>query len=127
CLTGLSDSEIVELEGDVPKFIMRQLRARSSVKSGRRRPLEYHENFAGWLQGHPKVLLPEIVSGDLRVEVDARGEKFPLHSTVSIRVPNAEVGMSLKDYLCRPRQISRLKKGCPPLSGGAFRLNVTAV
>ena len=122
------------LEGDEARVrshltadMRRELRRRSCVRSGRRKIHEYHDPVPPWFMDNPKVLLPEIVSGSLRCEVDSLGRRLPLHSVIAVKVPSAEAGRELSEYLALPRQQRRLLTGAPRLSGGAVRLQVGAV
>lgn len=113
--------------GLVPRRLVDALRSRSCVRQNGRKTYEYHEVAPAWFMAGPKVLLPEIVCGGLRVAVDGSGSKLPLHSVVAIKVPTVAAGRLLKALLhCRRRQ-RRLLERAPRLSGGAFRLQVGAV
>jgi len=112
---------------ELPVNIRRLLEARSCVRISGRHVLEYHESFPEWFLGQPKLLLPEVVSEKLRVEVDRGGGKLPLHSTFAIRVPNLVAAESLIQYLRSDIAMEYLKGVCPRLSGGAIRLTAGAI
>jgi SAM-dependent methyltransferase len=123
----LADDDVRTIKRLVSHTAIETLAKRSCVRTGRRGQFDYHESVPKWFLGFPKVLLPEIVSGDLRVEVDPSGVKLPLHSVIAIRVPSAAVGESLKAYFASRAGKRRLLRGAPRLSGGAIRLQVDAV
>jgi hypothetical protein len=119
--------ELSAFVASVPKGVLARLRRRSCVRGRGRAVFEYHDPIPGWFTGEPKLLLPEIVTGDLRVELDAEGAKMPLHSVIAIRVPDADVGRKLLKYLQTRRTQTRLFLAAPRLNGGAVRLQVGAV
>jgi len=101
-----------------------RLSARSCVRRGLRSIYECHESRPTWFLRYPKLLIPEILSGTMRVEVDAAGRKFPLHSVIAIRIPSADVGRRLRAHLTSVREVKIFMNRAPRLSGGAVRLNV---
>ncbi len=103
------------------------LRSRSCVHSRRREIFQFHDDIPVWFRSGPKLLLPEIVSSNLRVEVDDAGKVFPLHSVLAIRVPSIAAGLKLRDYLMHPRTQTRLLREAPRLNGGAVRLQAGAL
>ena len=111
----------------LPRKMLQSLRARSCVASKRKRIFEYHEAFPSWFFGKPKILLPEIATGKVRVELDAKGVKLPLHSAIAIRVESVDAGRSLKHYIETSQVQRMLLSTGPRLAGGAARLQVGAI
>jgi hypothetical protein len=111
----------------VGERILASLRTRTCVLSGRRRVFEYHERIPEWFSDEPKLLLPEIAVGEIRIELDDAGRKMPLHSVLAVRVPSSALGRALRQYLKGPRQQRELLSKSPRLSGGAVRLQVDAI
>jgi len=111
----------------IPRSMLNRLRRRSCVRSRRRAVLDYHEAIPDWFCEEPKLLLPEIVTGKLRVELDAEGAKMPLHSVIAVRVPSIAMGRLLLRYFQSSRVQKRLLRAAPRLNGGAVRLQVGAV
>jgi hypothetical protein len=120
-------AQVEEFIRGVGSQIVAGLRARSCVTSRRRQTFEYHEAIPKWFLGHPKLLLPEIVTRSLRVELDTRGKRFPLHSAIAIRVRSDAEGRALKRYLMSDLCQRVLFAKSPRLSGGAVRLQVGAI
>lgn len=103
------------------------LEARSCVKRKGRCPLQYHDAIPDWFRTGPKLLIPEIATGSVRVELDTVGTRMPLHSVIAIRVPSVAVGRMLKRHLLRPPQQRALMSSGPRLVGGAVRMQVSAL
>lgn len=114
-------------EEQIAADLSARLRERSCVSSGRRRIYEFHESLPSWFLACPKLILPEIVCGDLRVELDSNGIRLPLHSALAIKVPSIKIGKQLRSYLAEPRVQARLLADAPRLSAGTVRLQVEAV
>jgi predicted RNA methylase len=119
--------ELTAFLENIPPSMLDRLSRRSCVRSKRRTVLEYHEAIPDWFFEKPKLLLPEIVTGELRVELDAEGSKMPLHSVIAVRVPSIATGKLLLAHLRSPRVQNRLLHAAPRLNGGAVRLQVGAV
>jgi predicted RNA methylase len=111
----------------VPQRILAGLRRRSCVQGRGRAIFEYHDAVPDWFTAEPKLLLPEIVTGNLRVELDSSGTKMPLHSVIAVRVPSIAVGRKLLKYLQTAGAQKRLFATAPRLNGGAVRIQVGAV
>jgi hypothetical protein len=111
----------------VSRSILAALKRRTCVVSRHRRIFEYHDAIPPWFSDCPKLLLPEIAVGEVRVELDRNGAKLPLHSVIAIRVPSISVGLALRRYLKGSRQQRRMLSNAPRLSGGAARLQVGAI
>ena len=124
---GKARISLARFKERVPSRILRELEDRSCVTSDRRLAFEYHDRIPEWFLDEPKVLLPEIVSRELRVEVDTAGTRLPLHSVIAVSVPTPDMGRRLGDYLTLSRNTRRLLSRAPRLSGGAVRLQVGAV
>lgn len=104
------------------------LGARTCVTGKRARLLhQYHDAIPGWFRAGPKLLLPEIVTREVRVEFDLKGTTMPLHSVIAIRVPSVLFGRRLKKHLLEPSQQKALLSRGPPLSSGAIRIQVSAL
>ncbi len=121
------EKKLASLESKLPHDVRIALEGRACFKTGRKGVLSYHEGYPEWFFGEPKLLLPEVVSGELRVELDRAGEKLPLHSTFAIRVPSAAKGRELMRFLQEDRDVRRLLGRCPRLSGGAIRINSATI
>ena len=115
------------LRSSISSKLRQVLEERSCVLSGRRGTFEFHESAPDWFTRGPKLLLPEIVSGNLRIELDAQGRKLPLHSVIAVRAPSIRTAKNLRTYLLRPEVTHDMLAGAPRLSGGAKRLQVGAV
>ena len=113
--------------GLIPRAMADKLRKRTCMTDRGRRIFEYHETTPNWFQRKPKILLPEIATGRVRVEFDAKGVKLPLHSAIAIGVPSKNAGRLIARYLTSARVQKRLLRSGPKLSGGAVRLQVPAV
>jgi hypothetical protein len=122
-----SDSLCSSFVKHVEKPLIAQLRNRMCVISKRRRLFEFHETIPKWFRQTPKLLLPEIVATDVRVELDSHGKKLPLHSVIAIKVPSIAIGRALRRYLKDQKQQRSLLLRAPRLSGGAVRLQVGAI
>jgi len=122
-----SDSQCASFAKHVAKPLIAQLESRVCVTSKRRRLFEFHETIPKWFRQTPKLLLPEIVSSEVRIELDRHGTKLPLHSVIAIRVPSIAVGRTLRRYLKDEKQQYSLLSNAPRLSGGAVRLQVSAI
>lgn len=120
-------NELNELTRLLPPRIRKSLGSRACVKTGRKQVLQYHEAFPAWFLGQPKILLPEVVSGSLRAELDATGKKLPLHSVFAVRVPDVSLGASLLEHFSGDDVFDELRSVCQRLAGGAIRLNVDAI
>ena len=70
------------------------------------------------------MLLPEIVTENVRVELDGHGIKMPLHSVIAIRVPTIDVGRKLLRYLRGIHLRRSLMSRAPRLAGGSVRIQV---
>lgn len=121
--SAVSERQVLRL----PERIRDELTSRACVAGGKRGIIEYQENYPDWLLGSPKLLVPEIVPHVMRVELDRKGSKLPLHSVIAIRVPTIRAGEALRKYLLKDEVLIQLRRECPRLSGGAFRLNVNAI
>src|ERR1700694_151594 len=124
---SLTNSQINVFRRLVPRKALQALRARSCVVSKRRDMFRYHETPPAWFYGEPKVLLPEIATGKVRVELDIKGKKLPLHSVIAIRTKSAKVARELKRFLETSRVQRKLLTTGPRLAGGAVRLQVGTV
>ena len=122
-----TDSMSPRFEKHVDEALVTELRCRVCVAQNRRRLFEYHEAIPKWFREVPKILLPEIVTTEVRVEFDRYGKKLPLHSVIAVKVPSIAVGESLRCYLKDAKQQRILLSKAPRLSGGAVRLQVGAV
>jgi predicted RNA methylase len=122
-----SPEELAAFLKAIPRSMLDRLRRRSCVRSKRRTVLEYHEAIPDWFCEEPKLLLPEIVTKELRVEFDAEGVKMPLHSVIAVRVPSIGMGRLLLAYFRSSSVQKRLLRKGPRLNGGAVRLQVGAV
>lgn len=111
----------------VPSRLAKELRNRTCVVNGRRELFEYHEAMPAWFTGAPKLLVPEIVCGALRVELDAGGTRLPLHSAIAIRVPSIELGLALQRHLQSKDERESLVSKAPKLNGGAVRMQVASL
>lgn len=111
----------------VSRSSWKALRDRSCVRAGLRSTWEFHESAPSWFLGEPKLLLPEVVCGPLRMELDSAGEKLPLHSVVAVRLPSVRDGELLLRHLSNGAEYERLIASSPHLSGGARRLLVGSV
>lgn len=111
----------------VPRPLRETLEARSCVRAKKRQAFEFQESMPEWFTGEPKVLVPEVVSRQLRADLDADGSSLPLHSVIAIRVPSAALGQELVDHLQDGAVERDLKSSSPRLSGGAWRLQVGAI
>jgi hypothetical protein len=123
----LLKKEAITLLASMPHDLRTSLSQRSCVTGGRREIYQYHESVSGWFLKEPKILVPEIVSGKLKVEFDATGKRLPLHSVIAIRIPSLAIGRELCKHLRSDAERNNFLRTCPRLSGGAFRLNVGAV
>ncbi len=123
----LSSQMRAEFRTLVPRKILDGLRSRSCVTTKRRYAFEYHESMPTWFSGEPKILLPEIVTGKVRIELDGAGSIIPLHSAIAIRVASIREGRKLKRFLESSRIQKRLLERGPRLSGGSARLQVGAI
>lgn len=106
---------------------LKDLGARSCVKKGRKELFQYHESMPDWFIGVPKLLVPEIVTGSVRVGLDRRGAFLPLHSVIAIKLRSIYHGRKLKSFLETSKIQKRLLASGPKLSGGAGRLQVGAI
>lgn len=111
----------------VDRRVLKDLRSRSCVRDGRRRIFEFHDPVPAWMFDAPKLLIPEIVVRRVRVELDAQGDKLPLHSVIAVRVPSVEMGQSLRSFLLRDSEQKALLAHAPRLAGGAGRMQVGAI
>ena len=111
----------------VEKPLVDQLKSRICVRSGRRRLFEFHETAPKWFRQAPKLLLPEIVTTAVRIELDSHGKKLPLHSVIAVKVPSIAAGRRLRRYLKCDKQQRSLISRAPRLSGGSVRLQVSAI
>ncbi|MBA3578977.1 MAG: N-6 DNA methylase [Gemmatimonadaceae bacterium] len=107
--------------------IAADLKGRYCVSTGRRQLYEYHESLPGWFIGEPKLLIPEIIVGRIRVQLDPYGTALPLHSVIAVRVPSIAMGKLLRAHLAGLREQRKMLANAPKLSGGAVRLQVGAV
>lgn len=119
-----SEVSVATFKKHVTPRTVAALRTRSCVISGRRRLFEYHDPIPEWFIKGPKLLIPEISVGQVRVELDSAGTKLPLHSVIAVRVPSITVGRSIREYLMGAEEQKRLLTRAPRLSGGATRLQV---
>lgn len=119
-----SGAELQRLRKKIPERLIEELSSRACVRSHGRSLFEYHETIPSWFFKFPKVLIPEIVNGDLRVEFDSMGCKLPLHSVFAIRVDSIEQGKKVVAHLASPTELKKLREGSAKLSGGAVRLSV---
>jgi hypothetical protein len=71
--------------------------------------------------------LPEIVTTAVRIELDSHGKKLPLHSVIAVKVPSIAAGRRLRRYLKGEKEQRSLISRAPRLSGGAVRLQVSAI
>jgi hypothetical protein len=122
-----TDSLCSSFAAHVDKALIAELKTRVCVTGKRRRLFEYHEAIPKWFRRVPKLLLPEIAAGEVRVELDSYGKKLPLHSVIAVKVPSIAIGQRLRQYLKDAKQQRRLLSKAPRLSGGAVRLQVGAV
>lgn len=103
------------------------LAGRSCVVGGRRAVFEYQEPIPDWLIRGPKLLIPEIVTNELRIELDREGSILPLHSVIVVKVSSKRSGASLRRFLLESSEQRRLLKTAPRLSGGAARVQLKAL
>jgi predicted RNA methylase len=111
----------------VDKPLVAQLKSRVCVKRGGRRVFEFHETAPKWFRQTPKLLLPEIVTTAVRIELDSQGRKLPLHSVIAVKVPSIAAGRRLRQYLKSEKLQRSLISRAPRLSGGAVRMQVPAI
>lgn len=102
------------------------LRARKCIESRGRATLRFHDSVPSWFLDHPKLILPEVIVGSLRVEFDRSGARFPLHSTVAIRAPDAQAAIRLREHLLDSCGDAWLR-GLARLRGGSRRIAVSAL
>lgn len=124
--TSTPDSAEQLFRSRIDSTLVKELESRSCVQSGRRLVFQYHDPIPSWFLEHPKLLVPEIVSGKIRVELDSEGSRLPLHSVIAIRVRNADEGERMKEYLEASAQQDLLPEA-PRLAGGARRLQVRSL
>jgi hypothetical protein len=121
-------SEYAQVEKEIgsraPSSVLAALKRRTCITTRNRHWLELHDVVPTWLLSGPKVLLPEIVSGSPRIEVDELGARLPLHSVIALRVPTAAAGHAIADFLTRTLDESRTPP-LPRLSNGATRIQVS--
>ena len=118
---------VEQFKNEMSPNVIAGLQARSCVTTGRRRLFEYHDPLPAWFLKGPKLLIPEIVVGGMRVELDSAGQKLPLHSVLAVRVPSVAAGRLLRAHLLTPAERKHLLSGAPRLSGGATRIQVGAL
>lgn len=99
------------------------LERRTCVSSRQRQYWETHDAPSSWFFGKPKILVPELFS-ELRFELDATGELFPLHSVLAVRSPSVASARRLLDYLRRPEIVRLIQRRTAVLGGGARRISV---
>jgi SAM-dependent methyltransferase len=107
-----------------PKDVVKELGSRTCVVDREKHVFEFHESLPSWFLNVPKILIPEISTGSIRVELDSEGKKLPLHSVIAVRVPNRAAGERMRRFLKAEKQQRHLLQTGPRLSGGAVRLQV---
>jgi hypothetical protein len=114
--------DTTRFEKAVPKELVDRLRERSCVRLGGKAVYAYHDSIPDWFHVGPKLLVPEIVTNQLRVEFDREGMKFPLHSAIAIKVPSIRKGLALQRHLLSSAVQTRLFREAPRLNSGAIRI-----
>jgi predicted RNA methylase len=111
----------------VSNDVVKGLLERSCVSIRGRLVYEYHESLPDWFIKGPKLLIPEIIVGPIRIELDTRGTKLPLHSVIAVRAPSIAAARRIRRFLLGLATAGSLLKDAPRLSGGALRLQVGTV
>ena len=119
--------DLSSFEDDIPPRWMKQLSSRSCVRTRGKQVFEYHDSVPEWFCDGPKLLVPEIVTNKIRVELDRDGTKLPLHSTIAIRVPSISKGLRLRKYLLRSSTQRHLFRSAPRLNSGAIRIRARSL
>lgn len=117
-----STRQVETLVRTIPSNIRHQLSKRSCVREGDRDWFSYHDAVPEWFFGTPKLLLPEVVTRGVRVEIDDNGEVLPLHSCIAVRLPSPESAAILRDELSSHEAMKYFESTAPRLEGGALRL-----
>ena len=123
-----SDTQLGCLVKATPRALRKSLSGRSCVSTRSRHLLEYHDKLPGWFLDEPKILVPEIATGNrLRVTSDPEGLFLPLHSTIAIRAGTKRNAREVARALRTARVCTELRDSGARLNGNAFRLSVRSI
>jgi SAM-dependent methyltransferase len=117
--------ELNRAKSALPDRFVEKLQSRSCVTLRDRHILQFHDRVPGWFLDEPKVVVPEISSGDsLRVTCDPDGLVLPLHSTLAIRGQSKSEVRRLASLLRADEAATCLRRTGGRLNGDSFRVTV---